>query len=365
MGLKIVKRYGGQAGWAVKDATTRKYIKQSSWPAGLTPELTLEQARHYVKALNRSRRPDVERARALAKQADREAVKSAYLPPLLVAEFEKNLLSPDLAPKTKGKRALAWDHARRIIAWVGQAPSEWAAASGHFWAYFEAHPCTHDWGKRVLDVLNKYGRLYARKEKSFFEPLLLGDSWRWDRLEVGLRGQRRSLPLELEDLKRLRGKIPEGNFGWLWVAFWFLLRPEEADGIQQGGFLYGRIKMERWFQENRGSTVVCYQPKLRKLLPIERRYKRVPVMMPEQFEALEIIRTTTLVRPKDREARKWLPAGVTNYGCRSGGANHFLFNLDIPRADVSHWMGHQSLATTEKFYLALQKLKKPTPPGGS
>jgi len=167
-------------------------------------------------------------------------------------------------------------------------------------------------------------------------------------IEANAREGRNSEPLEADLFRALQKTVPTEKYNWLWIAFWFGMRPQEVDILKTRVWRDG---MPTWWLEDDETTLVVYQPKLQMVKP-KGRYRRIPLRFPEQTNALAMIKLGNFERPSIREAAKWLPNRVSLYGCRHG----FACYMDMSGIDIyaiSRWLGHQSVKTTERYYVRL------------
>jgi integrase len=354
MHFKVVKRYGGQDGWALKRYVMGKlsYVPAARWPAGLRKEMNVEQARAYIRLLNSSSRITGEEGARIAAQQrhDRRLrIQHALLPEEAVLAYERaNVLFLPAGDRTRQKRENIWQSAQKMIVALSIHPADWVGSPDPLYQYMEQKRWSWDYCRRVFSALNRYGRIYCRQLGTFFEPIVPKDQRRRVAIEVAFGDGQESLPLGAKELTALKDKIPASRFFWLWVAFWFGLRPHEVDNLHAAKPAHG---MKPWWTEDGGKTLVVYQPKLTKVKP-KKRYKRIPVRLKAQTLALHMVAKGGLERPTQKQVLKWLPPGVSLYGCRHG----FAVLMDQSGVDIyaiSRWLGHQSVTTTERYYVRL------------
>jgi hypothetical protein len=91
-----------------------------------------------------------------------------------------------------------------------------------------------------------------------------------------------------------------------------------------------------------------YQTKLTSLPP-QLRWKLIPIILPEQEVALEIIRTRMFKRPNVKIVKKYFGPDTTLYGGRKGFTDLMLtYQQDF--IHISQWMGHSSIERTWRNY---------------
>lgn len=151
-----------------------------------------------------------------------------------------------------------------------------------------------------------------------------------------------SRPLTPESLASVKGELNESNHNWLTLSVWLGLRPQEVDNLKSG---------ERWTTEKLADgkeLLWVFQPKI-VALPIEDRWKPIPILFEEQAIAPDILRRGDFRRPIVKTMRKHFGEGVDLYAGRKGftdlmlGKGHSLENISV-------WMGHSTLERTWKSY---------------
>lgn len=360
MHYKVVKRYGGQSGWQLKayDQGKVSAVKKALWPPGLSPDMSLEQARRYVKTLNAADRIPTEegrRLRAAKRQSERQAIESAFLLPAAVKQYEAaNITFLPVGSGTRQKRESVWAAAQRLICDVAIHPSDWSVSQELLYDWFLRSGYRWDFCKRVVSALNRYAKVYCRIMRAFYDPLEMNDQVKIGMIEEAAGQGQVSEPLTPAGLTLATRLASAPCAIWLRIAFGFGLRPEEVDMLVRD--LYRDGQRVFWTEEN-DTVAVFYQPKLaRKIRDPKRRYKRVPVRSPEQRRLLQDIRERRFRRPTVKQAKRWLPKGTTLYGCRHGFAVYWD-SRGVDVRDVSRWLGHQSVTTTERYYLRLNLLR--------
>lgn len=348
-----VKKRSGQKGWSLRlyEKGIERYVEQKHWPEGVRVDWTLEEARAYIRTLNSSNKlsgEEVRRLRALERHTTRMKIIHDLLPQDVVLQFERNnILFLNEEDPTRKKREYVWYDAQTLIANLGIHPSDWYVSPDSIYQYMTNKKWSWDYCKRVASAMSKYGMIYCRKYNKPFFPLQLNDQKKRVQIEIAFGDGEESEPFEISQLAELQKHLKVESFNWLWIAFWFGLRPYEVDMLHS----ISSQGMSSWWIEDDGTTIVVYQPKLTKVKP-KKRYKRIPLLYSEQFNALEIIHAGRFKRPTRSEQRRYFPNGVSLYGCRHGFAclmDKFNTNVQI----ISRWLGHQSITTTERYYLRL------------
>lgn len=354
MHFKVKKRKEG--GWSLrlwKDGK-EQYVPQASWPGGLKPEMTVDEARVVVGSLNSSWRimkDEVAKAGAQTRVRSDKEKACAWLPEDVVGAFERLHIESKRSGnhKTFVKLVSQWKLARQIILDVNLDPQDWSLEPFPFYKWWLSHPHTVDYARRTLSLINKYGVVYSRKRGQMFSPIPpLRSPWDVQLTEAALdaRLHTKLPPLPEKALLALKTKLPLEEYNWLYVAWSFGLRPREVDQLTgpqlspRGDTLWA-IE-EEW--------LVVHQDKLKdKVLLWNDRIKRIHAFTKHQKRALELIAGQALKRPTERRIRGVTGGGYNLYSCRHGFVQHMeLIGQDIRQ--ISRWLGHRHLATTEKYY---------------
>lgn len=347
MHFKIGKRHG-QTGWVCYryEAKKRHYVPQSAWPFGLSSSQTIDEARAVIRSLNAAHRikeQEARKARIHEELQSDEEKHCAWLPQDVVKHFLKLNVEPFSKKPSYAKFVSSWKLAKKAIIDVNIDPGDWPDAPTLFYDWWLEHPRSADYVRRVFRLINKYGRRYCRMRGLPFEPMPLPPEAVMEDIAQRFEGGRISEPLLPEHLPLLKNKLSVPEYHWVYVCFAFGLRPGECDLLKAP-----QPEMRKnWWVEDGGKTLVIDQPKLRKIR-LAKRYKRIPVINSFQDTAMGFLEKE-MKRPSLRKVQTHFPSKVTLYGCRHG----FTRLLDQQGHDIkkiSKWLGHRSLATTEKYY---------------
>jgi integrase len=294
---------------------------------------------------------------ALARRRVDGEIECAFLPPPVVTEFEALYLGGEHSKRNKAKLESCWKATRRLIVETGMDPLLWHKVPDRLWKTLAAKAYGRDWIGRILQMLNNYGDLYGEYRDKRYRAVRSPSGIPLTRLLTAFHARlprgKKSLPIRKVDLPALKSKLSSEEFAWVWVSFWFGLRPEEVDQIPVKQI----EKRKLWWLEDNNTTLVVWQPKLRAVMP-DARYKRIPVLCDEQKQAVSYVTTRKLKRPSRKTVRRHFPEGVTLYGGRHG----FTLHMDQQGHDlrlISQWLGHRELTTTQKYYQDLGLLKLP------
>lgn len=213
-----------------------------------------------------------------------------------------------------------------------------------FYGWAERQQLSLDYVSKILRVLNSYGQFLSAEDNKVFIPIPKPKGFYRERIRDAARSSGRgktSLPLSAALLSKARRRLSAPEYRWLFVSFYFGLRPSEVDALTDPAktsiIVIDGIDVLRVFQS-----------KLR-ALPPEKRWKHIPALMPEQQEALTYIREGGLSRPSPAKLQTTLGARITTYTGRKGFAGMILDNsLDLKAASVM--LGHKSEETTRQHY---------------
>lgn len=221
---------------------------------------------------------------------------------------------------------------------------------------------------KIIWVLNEWGYFLSDEEGKSFRPLphprgydrgVIADAF----LSSGKK-RKESAPLDPEALQAAECKLSPPHYRWLYITEWFGLRPIETDGLPACDDAGNPTnwKVERDVQGT--EILLIYQTKLTSLLP-ERRWKRIPVILPEQKKALEmIVSGAPIKRPLPKTVQKYLGQGVMLYGGRKAFEG-LMLDHGQRLEDVFAMMGHQSIDTLWKNYRNRQKARYTLPAAAS
>ncbi len=122
----------------------------------------------------------------------------------------------------------------------------------------------------------------------------------------------------------------------------FGLLPKEIDSLHNP---------EKWKIEtlpNGRKILWVFQTKII-ALPVEDRWKPIPIIYPEQYFANRIIELGHFKRPLVKTIHKYFGKGTTTYGGRKGFSD-LMLSKGQAFENISIWMGHSTLQRTWKSY---------------
>jgi hypothetical protein len=330
-------------------------LRKDEWPNhGFHLAMSLEDANARKDSLNAEehlKRHHVRRAKIAQRMEIEELAQSAFLPPVFTQEFEQRLFG---RRHSKGKLPSFWKVSRRIITELKITPSEWADRKDDFYDYFSGHRFSVSYVQKLLNVLNKYGQFYSKKHKVYFEPIPYPTGVERVRIleanrkppteeQKRMGGNKESEPITPSMLESKRSTISKvEHYNWLFVSVWLGLRPEEIDVLKDPA----SYKLS---SVSGASVLHVFQTKLVALDP-DKRWKLIPCFLPEQEEAIRIIKSGHFKRPLSKSVAAWFGTEkVGLYGGRKGFTDLMLSKGQILE-DISMWMGHTSIDRTWKSY---------------
>ena len=145
-----------------------------------------------------------------------------------------------------------------------------------------------------------------------------------------------------EILTSTSGKINQPNFNWLFISVWLGLRPQEIDNLHDKNLWKLEIPVQ-------GRKILwVFQTKI-VALPLEDRWKPIPILFEEQEFAIRIIESENFKRPLIKTMRKYFGFEIDLYGGRKGFSD-LMLSRGQALENISIWMGHSTLARTWVSY---------------
>lgn len=335
---------------------------------GFSPLASIGEAKVLAKAINARVRlekdSEKKKVQTLSNLKRQEIIDSAYLPEAFCREFTERLLKDagygDKNGRKTKKTESRWKCAQKIIAQAKIEVSSWHEKRRDFYRIFAQKKMSLEYVRAVTRLLNEWGHFYSEKNGSYFRPLpnptghdasVIEDAY----LESGKR-LKTSLPITAEKLEQAKHHFKEEQYRWLKISIEFGLRPSEVDGTQ---LRKPDGSPKNWYvtkDENGTEILHVYQEKLKNILS-KKRWKLIPVLFDGQKTALKIIREgLPLARPLPKTTQKYLGDGVKLYAGRKNFVDRFLDEGERIE-NVSAWMGHSSITTTERYYRDKQQVR--------
>lgn len=343
------------------------YIPETAYlQHGFHPTMDIEDAKERARQLNYvakgHKKQEQAKVRILKQAREREHVSSTHFPKAYREDFENTFLREHIGTGPNGyekyKKALVhWHWAVSMIEALNIQSSDWSFRARSIYEHFRKKQVSYEYCRKILRVLNLWGLYINRRTGVPFELVppprgpekeAINDAWH----DAGKKSKE-SLPLTPKELESAKAALKPQQYRWLFVSVWLGLRPGEIDYL-------AKPNSYRVAVDELGTTILAvYQPKLTGL-PREKRYKRIPLFLPEQLEALSFIQAGGLKRPLVKILEKTIKRGLNTYGGRKGFVDLMLSKgQDITH--ISQWMGHQQISTTWAHYKDKEKVgyKKP------
>lgn len=328
-------------------------IPREKWQEhGFSTTMTLENAREFAKQKNAQERIKEEtRARAMIQERFKreDEVECAFLPPGLVFDFESKLArdhggSGDF---NRSKIKSHWRAVKRLIRDLQIDPRDWEDESISFYKYFIKKQWSISYCEKLLIISNKWGYFCAKRSNTFYQPVPFPrGKWRSKISESyydSVKNTKESKPLKPQHLVKAKSRMKEEQYNWLFISFWFGLRPREVDALVNGEGSHWQLEIQK------GKKVLkVYQPKLINIEK-DRRWKLIPCLFDEQSEALKLIKGGNFKRPLVKTLRNHLGEGLTTYAGRKGFES-LLHSKKIPFAAISAYLGHVDVNRTWNNY---------------
>ena len=330
---------------------------------GFDERLTFEQAKEHCRHLNSKanlkKRNEKAHAKRVAQDNHDELIESAFLPKAMVINFKEKVLIKRFADGEKEARyqklLVHWNFVQKMIADLKIEPKDYAEECSQFYRYFQKSRISASYVKKVLRILNAWGIFYAREATGYsIEPVkqplgkkreAIVDS-NYEKGEYV--GPSDALTFQYLETVNAKGILIPENYNWLYLTVWLGLRPTEVDSLKSKNTRC--FNVETQILNGVATKVISiYQPKLLNVAA-DKRWKRIPLFLPEQKKCLKIIDEKCFRRPLNKSLRAAFPdARITCYSGRKGFVD-LMMDHEQQILDISMWLGHQSIETTMKYY---------------
>lgn len=333
---------------------------------GLTPTMTVAQARAEIKKYNKIRKTSLKitgsQVRALRRLEELKAIDKTLFPTDLVDEFVMRVQAGSEGElRFKNRLITNFKIVMEMTKELKLQPHDYYENMDLMVAYMknDKRKYSVSYCRDIFHMLNKWGVFYSRKNKSFFEPVeqLRSKTKRAiSKIHKDKTGVRKeSQPLTEELLKKVRSKIDDTQldeikkYNWLFISFVFGLRPSECDDAIANPTI-----------ENHGGVPVLMvvQSKLTNVDDEEETEKRIPIIYEEQDKALKLIEKKQAKRPSPKWVDKHCKDDRKTYDanfkydlyCGRKGFTDFLLSKGQSLEQISIWAGHKSIETTWHHY---------------
>lgn len=332
----------------------QKALPKESYEAlGFQLHWSIAEARTSCKELNKVRAEEKQSIRrAILKSKEVKSLNEYFFPTqLLVLFMEKLELENQGSERHLQKSFSVFKFVQAMCIKLKIKPPEYRDQQKKIFNYFVSKKVSVSYAKRIIAMTNTWGYFQCRMSGQFFEPIPTIKGNTRERIadaqatkvgkntRLGVREQ--SEPLTEDALKKLKDKAPPALYNFLHLTVYLGLRPEEAISLHDE---------ESYKLEDRDglSILWVYQSKLKSVAK-DKRWKLIPLILPEQQECLSIIASGEFKKCSYKYARTFLPKGTTFYGGRKNFIDMML-SYGQKLEDISMWMGHTSLDTSWKHY---------------
>lgn len=332
---------------------SQKAVPKEIYPTlGFNLAWKIDQARARASQLNKLKTVEKKSAAGAARRYKfEELVKEAFLDPTLAEEFVEKLLDENFGSEDNLKRLMFhWTAVQKLIQTLKLEPKDFADKKKSIYKYFQTECYSVDYSNRLIRIMNMWGSFISRKQNRHYEILPRPRGIYREAIAEAADPTNGVKPLtaELLSLNADKFKVP-GQFEWVYVSFWFGLRPKEVTG--------------QWKLTKDGNVDILniYQSKLTTVKK-EDRWKLIPVLYPEQRRALSMIKLGGLKRPLLKTVVSIFGEGFGLYSGRKGFTDLMLDKGQDLEA-ISAWLGHRTLDRTWRHYKNRNRVQYKKPAG--
>lgn len=357
------KRKDGTQAWGLvfrSDADGKrvsKRIRQTDLRQyGLLPSMPIEEARSRCKQLNLETahlaREESRKLRTLEQAQLTRQMGKRLFPEQLVDEFISERLKPKFFfgganPQAKYDKALSrWRFCLKMVEAVDKLPKDWAREPREFYKYFTDQQVTAGYAVKCLVILNMWGFFVSEKQGTPFLPVPAPRGYDRQVIEDEADNKegaaKESLPLTPELLESAKESLKPSFYRWVFVTLWFGLRPQETENEYK--------VVTQPVKGKKVKILEVYQSKLvGAAVAKAKRWKRIPVLYPEQEQALVYLQEGRIEKPYLKALKKALGQGYLLYAGRKGFTD-LMLDRGQQLVNVSRWLGHSSIDQTLKAY---------------
>lgn len=240
-----------------------------------------------------------------------------------------------------------WHAAKKMITKLELDPTKFEDSRQLIYRYFAEQAFAMSYCEKILRCLNLYGKFYSRKFKAFVDEVPIPTGYDRSDIEDAYFDDRpnglASKPLKPAHFDKLGGDegLNEEQYNWMYLSLWCGLRPFEIESLH-------KETTYRW-EKKEGVDILCvFQSKLKKL-PRDKRWKKIPLVEPEQAKVKELIQSGKFRKPLVKTIQRILGEGFTCYAGRKG-FEPLMTSRGHDFVNISRWMGHQDLNRTFRDY---------------
>jgi integrase len=265
-----------------------------------------------------------------------------------ILEFETLVLFQKLSRSTPGKTfdqtKSYWAKAKKILGQVNAQPKEYSYYSNLIYQAAETEKIHPTYFVKILKLVNEWGSFIAMKRGYSYAAVKAPRGFAKQRmLEASGSSNRTKKPISAELLEGAKPKMREEHYSFLYICFWFGLRPSELERCLKQPETFRLVELE-------GQRFLdIYQGKLGQLERSDR-WKLIPIVEVEQVEAARLLSSGAFKRPDYRTVKKYLGSDAGLYSPRKSFAKTMI-GRGWEFSAASKFLGHQSIKTTESYYI--------------
>lgn len=321
---------------------------------GFNPSWTVMEAKERVKRLNSERRLEYGSHIRAARRAEEEVLKDeTYFPEKYVDDFLGWLREQTHGTDKHFQKVVShFVTMQRMVRAMKLTPNRYEERSGRIYNWLTDKRFSIDYAKKLIRVLNLWGQYIAKREGSYFAAVKSPRGRVRTKFKASQRDKpgvrRSSKALTVELLSRMKTSMSREHYAWVYLSFWFGLRPLEVDQLKISNYT-------RLTEDGPTQVLAVYQTKLVDIEEDESRWKYIPIIYPEQVEALKLLNGGEFKRPHPKTMAKHAGEGFDLYAGRKGFTDYMVSkgqSLD----NVADWLGHSSTDTTRQHYKTRHKV---------
>ncbi|MEK2690749.1 hypothetical protein [Bdellovibrio sp. GT3] len=247
--------------------------------------------------------------------ADEKESKSAYLPEILVNEFESDLRSKyEGNDERLNNVEKQWVIVKEMITHLALDPKDFCAKKDKFYKYYSDKAWGKDYIKKLTWMVNLWLNFYAMKTSSYIVPLPPTPQATLksiNRKRSKLIGKKKAAdPIKWDDLKNKKSTFENEDllfhWNWMFIGLWFGLRPKEIDRLKDSS----TWKIER---DNDHKVDVLWIFQEKPLLDDELCWKPIPITFDEQKMVAKLIKSMSFKRPLNKTLKRIFEGKIECY----------------------------------------------------
>ena len=314
---------------------------------GIDPTLTVAAARARIKQVNKERKVDRSQASASARRVALIGhFDGVFFPQNYIEQFTERVKSASAGNEAHVRKLFShFNFVQAMIKEVRVEPKNYAEDVHKFYQYMIGRQCSVDYAKKIIQMLNMWGRFVAKQQGSFFEqapmpPRKFRSSLaKAQRNKKGVRRESERLTTTL--LAELKGALNGRRYRWLYISLWLGLRPIEVDQLAAEGLTLDQ-------HDDGVDVLVVNQTKIEGEEEADS-LKYIPLLFPEQRQAVAWLKAADIERPESKELQTLTGLTIDVYCARKGFVD-LMQSLGQQVEHASIWMGHKDIKMTLKHY---------------